>query len=224
MNSPKALERIQKLLRLARDPGATPAEAESALLQAQRIMAENGLEDGEVIDTATPEEAILDEDISVVRRKEFWRGRLGVVIARNFRCKMYWRGRVDGRSGVHFLGRKGDVAIAKEVYIAALEVALQQVAIFLRANRGGLKSRNAFLAGFADGLAAKYDEQVEQLKTTGTALVVVADAGVEAKFVELKLRRGKPSDAGFRDQGARAAGQIAGRAFDARRNILRTGS
>src|SRR4051812_34335199 len=172
MSNPKALERIKKLMRLARDPGASAAEAESALLLAQRIMAANGLEDGEVIDTSAPEEAILDEDISVVRRKEFWRGRLAVVIARNFRCKMYWRGRDDGRSGVHFLGRTGDVAIAKEVYVVALEVALQQVATFLKTNRGGLKARNAFLAGFCDGLATKYDEQVAIMKAASTALVV----------------------------------------------------
>ena len=223
MNNPKALDRIKKLLRLARDPGATPAEAESALLQAQRIMAENGLEDGEVIDTAAPEAAILDEDILVVRRREFWRGRLAVVVARNFRCKMYWRGRDDGGSGVHFLGRQGDVAIAKEVYVAALEVALQQVAIFLRVNRGGLRARNAFLAGFADGLGAKYDEQVEQLRAASTALVVLADAGVEARYEELGIRRGRRSHAGFSDGNARAAGQAAGRQFDLRRNLVRTG-
>lgn len=224
MSNPKALERIKKLLRLARDPGATPAEAESAFLQAQRIMAENGFEDGEVIDTAAPEEAILDEDVSVGRRRDFWRGRLAVVVSRNFRCKTYWRGRNDGQNGVHFLGRRGDVAIAKEVYVTAQEVALQQARSFLKANRGGLKSRNAFLTGFAEGLAAKFEEQVQQMTATGTALVVVADAGVEAKYDELKLRRGKRSAALLSDDNARAAGEQAGRAFDLRSNLVRSSS
>lgn len=219
MNNPKALARIQKLLRLARDRGATPAEAESALLQAQRIMAENGFEDGEVVDTAAPEEVILDEDVAVGRRRDFWRGRLAVVVAKNFRCKTYWRRGVDGQSGIHFLGRSGDVAIAKEVFVAAQEVALQQVGVFLKGNRGGLPARNAFLAGFAEGLGSKFQEQVQQ---TGTALVVVADAGVEAKYVDLKLRRGKASAAGMRDESARTAGEHAGRAFDLRRKLDRT--
>ena len=166
MNNPKALERIKKLLRLARDPGASPAEAESAFLQAQRIMAENGFEDGAVIDTAAPEEAILDEDVSV-RRRDFWRGRLAVVISKNFRCKTYWAGHPDGGYAMHFLGRRGDVAIAKEVYLAAQEVAIQQVAAFLKENRGGLPARNAFLSGFAEGLAAKFDDQVRTMLATG---------------------------------------------------------
>lgn len=223
MNNPKALERIQKLLRLARDAGATPAEAESALLQAQRIMAENGIEDGEVVDTTGAEEEILDEDVLVVRRKEFWRGRLGVVISRNFRCKMYWNTYARGRVGVHFLGRRSDVAIAKEVYVAAVEVALQQVADFLRIHGGGLKARSAFLAGFADGLAAKYDEQVVQMRASSTALVVVADAGVEAKFDSLRLRTGRRSTVGAGNPGARAAGQAAGRSFSGRRRFVSTG-
>lgn len=219
MNNEKALDRIKKLLRLARDSGATQAEAESALLQAQRIMAEHGFEDGEVLETAAPEEAILDEDVAVVRRREFWRGRLAVTVARNFRCKMYWRSRPDGLNGVHFLGRKGDVAIAREVYVAAQEVALQQARSFLAVNRGGLVARNAFLAGFAEGLAAKFDEQVAVMKAAGTSLAVVADAGVEAKYDELELRTGKRSSARLSDPSARAAGQQAGRAFELRRNL-----
>ena len=218
MNNVKALDRIKKLLRLARDPGATPAEAESAFLQAQRIMAENGFEDGEVIDTAAPEEAILDEDVAV-RRRDFWRGRLAVTVAKNFRCKTYWAGGRQRGFAMHFLGRRGDVAIAKEVYLAAQEVALLQVAEFLKANRGGLPARNAFLSGFAEGLAAKFDEQVHTMQATGTALVVVADAGVEKTFGALGLRSGRHSAAGLGDENARAAGAEAGRAFDLRRKI-----
>jgi hypothetical protein len=221
VSNPKALERIKKLLRLARDPGASPAEAESAFLQAQRIMAENGFEDGEVIDTAAPEEAILDEDVTIGRRRDFWRGRLAVVVSRNFRCKTYWQGHPDGHSGIHFLGRRSDVAIAKEVYVAAQEVALQQAGAFRKANGGGLKSRNAFLSGFSEGLAAKFEEQVQRMTATGTALVVVADARVEAKFDELKLGRGKPRYVRLGDEDARVAGEQAGRAFDLRRDLLR---
>ena len=59
------------------------------------------------------------------------------------------------------------------------------------------------------------------MRAASTALVVVADAGVEAKYEDLKLRRGRASHAGQSDQSARAAGQIAGRAFDPRGPLLR---
>lgn len=224
MDSQKALDRIRKLLRLARDPAATPAEAETALLQAQRIMAERGIADGEVVETSTTEETIADQDVAAVRRRDFWRGRLAVVIAKNFRCKTYWMRRPDGLSGVHFLGRTGDVAIAGEVYVAAVDVALAQVAIFARARRGGgVRARNAFLAGFADGLAMKFDEQVVEMTAASRALVVVADGAVEAKFNELRLRAGRRSGSGLHDPTAREAGERAGRAFQLHRDRLRTG-
>lgn len=59
--SEKILDRIRKLLRLASDKGATQEEAESALLMAQRLMVEHGLNESQVEEAPTPDEMKIEE-------------------------------------------------------------------------------------------------------------------------------------------------------------------
>src|SRR5690242_2167122 len=66
--------------------GCSEAEAQSALLQAQRLMAKFGLTMGEVVDSSEqPKREIVHGKASLYEKKVWWKGRLAMVIADNFR-------------------------------------------------------------------------------------------------------------------------------------------
>lgn len=224
MSNAKTLDRIRKLLRLAKGAGTTPAEAETALLMAQKLIAESGLEEGAVEEVPAVQE-IIEGTADDLGRTESWRGRLAFVIAKNFRCECYWNKltRFPIRNLLVFLGHTLDVEIAKEVYSCAVEAALREVDVFLRArgltgsraNPVGRRAWNEFLIGFTTGLSAKYAEQVKKNKW---ALVIVTPADVLEAKRKLKL-----STLGHRpslgDDSARAAGHEAGKKFEATRKV-----
>ena len=225
--SEKVLDRIRKLLRLAADKGATQEEAESALLMAQRLMVEHGLNESQVEEAPTPEEMKIEEGVAEdIGRTESWRGRLGSVIADNFRCKSFWRQMRTAkpiRSLLVFLGHAGDVAIAKEVYQCATEVALREAGSYCR-SRGRTGSRqdpegramwNEFLIGFSVGLREKYRSQVQSNKWT---LAIVTPEDVKRRAETLGLRS-LNHNVSIGSPEAREAGREAGKAFVPARKI-----
>jgi hypothetical protein len=165
-------------------------------------------------------------------RRVPWKGRLAGVIARNFRCGSYWsvewpsRERWEAgerqRAALHFIGRKSDVAIAREVFGAAAYFAQLQCNqhVAARLARGEdlgdtRAARNAFLWGFCSGLSAKFAAQV---RSNSLALAIVQPPEVKAAVDALGLVSGH----GVRQQGelnAELAGHAAGKAFSMQRKV-----
>lgn len=82
-NRGDVIERIKKLLALAEDEGATEAEATAAALMAQRLIAQNDVEQWEL--HAAAEEPI--EACYTAPARSRWRWRLADVVAPAFRCR-----------------------------------------------------------------------------------------------------------------------------------------
>jgi hypothetical protein len=186
----KIMEKVRKILAKAgNNPSAE--EAETALLMAQRIMAEHGFEmtDIEAGEEPTKKE-VLDESITNKGRHSWWEKQLSAIIADNFRCKMYSL-LIPGGTIIKLIGLKEDVILAKELISYGKAVIAGQARDYVsgakwrnhRVNGAGIK--NDYITGFLNGLKEKFKKQVQ---TEGWGLVLTKDALVIQKIKDRNLR------------------------------------
>lgn len=161
-NREKIIERIKKLLAVAEDRGATEHEAAAAALAAQRLIAENDVEQWEIHSKdAEPIETIYADDA-----KRRWRWSLAGVIAPAFRCKSYQTRRWDiaRRRYVHlmgFYGYKTDATAAAMTFNSLYKIGNRLAQRFSRNADYG--TYNAYVTGFVDGISSELEKQTEAL-------------------------------------------------------------
>lgn len=171
----KIIAKVQKLLELA---GNNPNEneAQAAMLKAQQLMARYHIEAAQV----TKKEEVKKVETTIIEGNQStaWAIRLANIITANFRCNLL---RVPGK-GLMFVGLVEDVAIARGVYVFAVQVLEKNMKKLRRQYRKqGLSTDGIsqdYAAGFLAGLKKKYDDQV---KENEWALVLVKDALVVAE-------------------------------------------
>ena len=226
----RVLHKVRALLNLARNGGDPESnEAQTALLMAQRIMAENGLNEVEVDDN--PEEIqkkeILDDYATDFEKLSWWKKSLGRVIAQNFRCFSYLN-KCKGYTRLAFMGLKHDTEIAIIAFSFATDYIRLGADLFMKAYRkdyllrtGGRPSisqqrgvRNNYVEGWISGLEAQYADQVSK---EGWGLVLTKDALVTQTYKNMDLKRGKSSQHTRREspagQTAYAKGYSDGKGF-----------
>lgn len=164
----KLITKIQKLLALA---GNNPneAEAKSAMLKAQELMAEHGIQ-----------VTLADEKIeyallrAVTPMNKGFRTHLAVIIARNFRCQPIMQGNI-----VAFFGHKDDAVICKDIFEFAYRTAKQNGdKEYGRCQKAGLETKNVFnsyVLGFIHGLQQALDAQCK-------ALMIIVPQDVKDEF------------------------------------------
>lgn len=106
--------KIEKLLRLSRGTNST-AEAESALLKAQQMMLEAGIEAGTFKEAPEARREVVTVVVAPIKPEPWARG-LAMVVSKNFRCYVYWH----QQQGMTFSGLAGDVLVCVDVYRAAI--------------------------------------------------------------------------------------------------------
>jgi len=189
----KLLAKIHNLFKLAEN-NTNQNEAQNAMLKAQQLMAQNGIEQSEVHQILKPKEVIQDH-ITDVRRLSWWEKNLASIIARNFRCEIYIsKVRYKGGSIV-FLGLKDDVQLAKMVYNFATAAIQNDTTKFVKQYKKqyvvyNVGIKNDFLNGWLKGLDTKYKEQVSQ---NNWGLVLVKDPLIKQEMDKMKLRKGQSS-------------------------------
>lgn len=192
--SEKLLEKINNLFKLA-EGNANENEAQNALLIAQKLMAQNGIEQSEIHSILKPKE-VLKDNITELGRLTWWESSLSQVIAKNFRCEMYISQRRAGKT-ITFLGLKDDVNLAKIVYTFASEAIIREASKFMKSynknhitlgSTAGIK--NDYILGWIKGIESKYQEQVSQ---NGWGLVLVKDPLVQQELNKIHLRKGQAS-------------------------------
>lgn len=171
MKQDKIVEKIKKLLALA---GNNPSEqeAQAAYAKAQALMAQYSIE--------LSEES--GEEIEIIAMQVHhkdncgYRKPLAVVIANNFRVKVFMTGNT-----VTFFGTKMDVEIAKEIFEHAYNYAYKRGFKLERdARKAGEDTHglaNSYFSGFIAGLKAILDEQCK-------ALMIVTPKEVEDAWEE----------------------------------------
>ena len=225
----KIVDRIRRLLALAgNNPSAE--EAQTAMLHAQRLIAEHGVDESTLVAEQEAEEA-EEVDVEVCGKRDRYYESIAVIVANNFRCSPYLSHNyaVEGRSNkvttIRFIGMPADAAAAKLVYTMARHSLLTNRAAYI-AERKKAKSglspsevrdiRLLWTHSFVQGVREAFRAQVEE---NNWALVLQVPALVRQKIAEIKM--GKPKDA-FSDQTVRdldrdalVKGRQAGEAFAA---------
>ena len=180
MTEKNIISKIEKLLALA---GNNPSEAEAqvAMLKAQKLMAEYNLDMAQFKDQPQEKKEAVTEYFKGYHNTG-WAISLAKVICDNFRCNLL---RAAGY-GLVFVGLKEDVAICKAVFtFAANTLDKNMMKLRRQYRKQGLPTDGIsgdYAAGFIAGLKAKYKEQVEE---NDWGLVLVKDALVEQKTQDI---------------------------------------
>lgn len=186
MTDKNIISKIEKLLALAGN-NPSEAEAQAAMLKAQKLMAEHNLDLAQFKDQPKEEKEAVTEYFRGYHNTN-WAISLAKVICDNFRCNLL---RAPGY-GLVFVGLKEDVAICKAVFTFAADTLNKNMMKLRRQYRKAGKPTDGisgdYSAGFIAGLKAKYQEQVEK---NNWGLVLVKDALVEQKTKDITNPRGK---------------------------------
>ena len=167
----KLIDKLNKLLVITTENGATEAEAESALLKAQKLMYKYNI----AMEKLGGEEAIeygLEVMDHVIKASPRWM--LSAIIAKSFACRA-----IQTRGKIAFLGHKMDAKASIEAFKFAWQVmkingeALQRERKTTTGDTHGVF--NTYAQGFLEGLKTKLDEQT-------TALIITVPTDVNAEF------------------------------------------
>ena len=174
-NKKTIIEKIKKIMALASN-NPNEQEAIAAALKAQKLMAEYHIEENELGEEVN--EKNIDKIIcSVGGKSQKWKISLGIMLAKNFRCKCYLMG-----SEVVFYGFDDDIKICSEVYHSLYKIGVKLSDKKKREYRemyGTAKGvRNTFCSGFVAGIRSELEKQC-------TALMIVVPKEVEDKYKEM---------------------------------------
>lgn len=175
------IDKVKKLLALANDKSDNADnEAIQALALAQKLMAKHGISMSEV-------QALSQKDLPIVKTacEHKWdagyRQPLASIIAKNYRCKPFLRGKT-----VYFMGKQNDTDIAKAAFEFAYKFIMRRGnQEYERARKLGQNTQgvfNSYATGFLSGL-----NQV--LESQSRALMIVIPEEVETAFSELNAAK-----------------------------------
>jgi len=174
MTDKNIISKVEKLLALAGN-NPSEAEAQAAMLKAQKLMAEHNLDLAQFKEGPQEKKEAIKTYVKGYHNTN-WAIMLAKVICDNFRCNLL---RAPSY-GLVFVGLKDDVAICKAVFTFAAQTLDKNMKKLRRQYRKqGLSTDGIsgdYSAGFIAGLRAKYKEQVDR---NNWGLVLVKDALVE---------------------------------------------
>lgn len=210
----KILNKIKNLLDLANN-NPNENEALAAALKAQELMAKYNIELDQ-LDNKQETREIVKEVYHQSGKHEMKRWKIGLanIIAKNFRCKVYFINKQD----VVFYGYKEDAKIALQVFTYLYEIGNKfAVRYYNKCKKEGRDTQgvmNTYLIGFRDGAAEVLGKQC-------TALMIVTPKEVTESFDEM-AKNWKTSTTTVRMSGDAAAysnGKSDGRNMATARNI-----
>lgn len=203
----KAIRKVKALMELTRENGASESEALSAALAAQRLIAEYGIDEEDLIEAR---ERVVTRRTAPYR--SVWTAALAGAVADSFRCRHYLYVGSAGAKQYAFVGRESDVAAALTVYDylerTCRRLAKKEADALDPYGSLGIRSevRNSFSFGFVSGIRGELERQ-------GRELMLTVPDEVDEAFGKVKLgksyRPNKPEiDRSFFDSG-RSAGRDA---------------
>lgn len=188
--------KIKKVLALAND-NPSVEEGQTAMLLAQKMMAENSISMAEVNTIKNYKKEVIDQVIEESSKSAWWHQSLSTIIADNFKCFVYTNRKhiftdkkFEGVTSIKFVGLKDDVELAKEVYLYAIEIITYNYKNYVKQNSDRLSKKgikNSYIWGFLDGLRDKFAEQV---KNNSWGLIIVKDPEVMNAFKNLRITIG----------------------------------
>ena len=191
MTEKNIISKIEKLLALAGN-NPSEAEAQAAMLKAQKLMAENNLTMETLNSNKEPQKKEVVQEWFKGGQSCQWMRILGKVIANNFRCDML----VGPGYGLVFIGLKEDARICIQVFNFAAHTLEKNMRKLRRQYRkqglstGGISGD--YSMGFIKGLSDKFKEQVDQ---NNWGLILVKDNMVTEYCESVKTGKAKSGKA-----------------------------
>lgn len=185
----RIIDKVRKLLTTSADAGATPAEAQTALSIAQRLMAEHRITERDIEQLAKDEARAagrVDADDMTTQVIGAWKirqdGWVGMAVAaacgcgvyRSYRYYVNKKGRHTSEKALVAYGLPTDVAVCTELYAWAIQKMRDDRKAYCRAE--GFRQNSIAGRSFADGWAhallnrANQDKE-ERLKSKETVAV-----------------------------------------------------
>lgn len=199
MERERIIEKIKKLREHSVENGCNEAEAIQFALKAQRLIADNDVEEWELAD-----EVKQVTETATARTAKSWAPNLASVIADNFRCRVYQRRITDRKYEYVFVGWKADSEAAEIVYQNLLEVGDRLAHEYEDFAYTDPNAYSNFIVGFVDGVKGELEKQSFEL-------MIVCPSEVSDYFESLDL--GKSTRRGPRatNRDSISRGQTAGR-------------
>ena len=187
-NKKQMIEKIKKVMALAEN-NPNENEAIAAALKAQKLMAKFHINEDELGDEIT-ESKLESMECEVGGKTQKWKLQLAVVLANNFRCKVYLK-----NGNVTFYGFEEDVNVCSEVFYTLYKIGVKLSDKLKRETRketGTAKGiRNTFCVGFVAGIKSELEKQC-------TALMIVVPKEVNDGYAKMSANWGKGKSSNLR--------------------------
>jgi len=192
------IEKVSKLMALAEDKGATPAEKKLAAEHAARIMLKYGLQERDIrVDNKTAEK-VIRHDYNIGPRAPTWEGVLAVHITRLFDTRIVRSKRWDLENGktvqntyLVFIG------LPKDVDVSVYFFQHLRRSVGNKTRQARTRNKSDFALGMTDRLNERMEEafrfRYQFAEEAGcTDLILVKDKLVTEAMAEMfgKLRKG----------------------------------
>lgn len=177
MEREKLIEKIKKLREHSVENGCNEAEAIQFALKAQKLIADNDVEEWELAD-----EVKQVTETTTGWTAKAWAPSLAQAIADNFRCKVYQRRVTDRKYEFVFVGYKADSEAAEIVYTNLLETCHRLANDYQDFAYTDPDAYSNFVIGFIAGVRAELEKQCFEL-------MIVCPKEVEDYFEGLGLGR-----------------------------------
>lgn len=199
MDRQKIIEKIKKLREHSVEKGCNEAEAIQFALKAQRLIADNDVEEWELAD-----EVKQVTETTTARTTKAWAPSLASVVADNFRCRVYQRRVTDRKYEYVFVGWKADGEAAEIVYQNLLEVGDKLAHEYEDFAYTDPNAYSNFIVGFVDGVKGELEKQSFEL-------MIVCPSEVSDYFEGLNLDRSTRRGPRATNRDSISRGQAAGR-------------
>jgi hypothetical protein len=183
---PSIVERIKKLLRLARDKAASPAEAANALNRALELIRQHEI-DIAGLDLDEPTERLVCEHIHLGERVSLIKFLIAGVLENYFRVRV-----CISRPKLAVVGFETDVTIAGYVFAFLVRACTQGLKAFCDGERKSRRKvttlkKESYVRGWIYGIACNLrgSDQAGHLSDSHTALVVAKKGLIEREFDRL---------------------------------------
>lgn len=184
--STSTVERVKKLLRLARDKAASPAEAALALNRALELIQQHEI-DIAVLDLDEPTERLVCERIHIGERVSLIKFLVAGVLENYFRVRVCL-----SRPDLAVVGFETDVTIAGYVFAFLVRACSDGLKGFCdyerkRRRKATTLKKESYVRGWIYGVATQLrgPEQAGNLSDSHTALVVAKKGLIEREFDRL---------------------------------------
>lgn len=178
------IEKITKLLRLARDKAASPAEAAQALARALELIAKHDLDLGE-INLDEPTEKFVRDHIHVGQRVSLVKKLVAGIMLSFFHVKVCL---TSPRLAV--LGRDSDVQIALYVFDFLVKSCTRECVLWAQSERSSRRKvtpskKESFIRGWIYGVVSNLEPVAAQLEAAGSrSIILLRKAALEDFYAD----------------------------------------